>query len=191
MNLADVLVSELILSLCEESIKHSKLTALCRCHCNQHREKNLKSMLLCDNNAGSSENIPNLYCPWLQSNHIMHAATAMLAKVSALEVLLFKWAVILYSHLVPIDLNTSFKSHQEEGLTLAQYQVPTEVTLSVSFLAGQDREHVAKGLWVEIRTGRHHSAITVTGKSDSLGEKLVQLITSQNQSRIMSYKTKS
>jgi len=34
-------------------------------------------------------------------------------------------------------------------------------------LAGQGREHIIKGSWVEIRTGRDHSPITITDKTDS------------------------
>ena len=52
------------------------------------------------------------------------------------------------------------------GLTLAGYQVPTKAALSLPSSAGQGRENIMKGSWVEIRTGGDHSAITVTGKTD-------------------------
>ena len=40
------------------------------------------------------------------------------------------------------------------GLTLAGCQVPTKAALSLPSTAGQGRENIMKGLWVEIRTGR-------------------------------------
>ena len=53
------------------------------------------------------------------------------------------------------------------GLTLAGCQVPTKAALSLHSSAGQGRENITKGSWVEIRTGRDHSLITVMGKTDS------------------------
>jgi len=50
-------------------------------------------------------------------------------------------------------------------LTLARCQVPTKATLSFPS-AGQGRANVTKGSWVEIRTGRDHSPVTVTDKPD-------------------------
>ena len=45
--------------------------------------------------------------------------------------------------------------------------------------AGQRRENITKGSWVEIRTGSGHLPITVTGKTDSVWGKLTQFITNQ------------
>jgi len=53
------------------------------------------------------------------------------------------------------------------GLTLAGGRVPTKAALSLSSSAGQRKENRTKGLWVERRTGKAHSPITVTGKTDS------------------------
>ena len=62
----------------------------------------------------------------------------------------------------------SFSFHHScGGLTLAGHQMPTKATLPVSSSAGQRRENRIKGLWIEIRTRRGHSPITVTGKTDS------------------------
>jgi len=52
------------------------------------------------------------------------------------------------------------------GLILPGCQVPTKAALSLPLLR-QGRENITKDSWVEIRTGRDHSAITVTGKTDS------------------------
>jgi len=43
--------------------------------------------------------------------------------------------------------------------------VPTKAALSLPCSAGQGRENVAKGSWVEIRTGRDRSPVTVMGKT--------------------------
>ena len=53
------------------------------------------------------------------------------------------------------------------GLTLAGGQVPTKATLSPLSSTGQGRENRMKSSWVEIRTGRDHSPVIVTGKTDS------------------------
>lgn len=53
------------------------------------------------------------------------------------------------------------------GMTLAGRQVPTEASLSLLCSAGQGREYVTKGLRVKVRTGRDHSPIAITGKTDS------------------------
>jgi len=45
--------------------------------------------------------------------------------------------------------------------------VPTKAALSLSSSSGQERENITKGSWVKIRTGRDHSPITVTNKTDS------------------------
>ena len=55
-------------------------------------------------------------------------------------------------------------------LTLAGCQVPTKAALSLPFWAGQGRENVIKGSWVEMRTARDPSAIPVTDKTDSAWE---------------------
>ena len=59
------------------------------------------------------------------------------------------------------------------GLTLTGCQVPTKATLSLPSSAGQGRENITKGSWVEIRTGRDHSPITVTGRTDLTWGKLI------------------
>jgi len=53
------------------------------------------------------------------------------------------------------------------GLALAGHQVPTKAALSLHSSAGQGRENGTKGTWAEIRRGRYHSPITITGKTDS------------------------
>jgi len=58
-------------------------------------------------------------------------------------------------------------------LTLVGGQLPTKAALSLPSLAAQGRENTTKGWWVEIRAGRDHSAITVTGKTDSAWGKLI------------------
>jgi len=52
-------------------------------------------------------------------------------------------------------------------MTLFGSQVPTKAALSFPSSAGQGRENTMKGSWVKIRTGRDHSPITATGKTDS------------------------
>lgn len=49
------------------------------------------------------------------------------------------------------------------GLTLAEGQVPTKAALLILSSAGQERENITKNSWIEIRTGRNHSTITITG----------------------------
>lgn len=44
----------------------------------------------------------------------------------------------------------------------------TKAALALSSSAGQGRENKRKGSWVEIRAGRDHSPINVTGKTDSI-----------------------
>lgn len=68
------------------------------------------------------------------------AATAMLAKVRALEVLLFKWAVILYSHLVPMDFNTLFKQSPGGGADLGSMAGAHRAPLSLPFSAGKIKQ---------------------------------------------------
>ena len=51
---------------------------------------------------------------------------------------------------------------------------------------GQGRGNMMKGLWIEIRTGRDHSPITVTEKTDwTWGEKESLIYHQSNQSRVM------
>ena len=69
------------------------------------------------------------------------------------------------------------------GLTLARHQVPPKASPSSPSSAGQGRENLTKGLWVEIRTGRDHSTVTITGKTDLT--RAINLIDYQsNQSRV-------
>jgi len=65
------------------------------------------------------------------------------------------------------------------AFSLAVHQVPTKAALSLHFSAGQGRKNMTKGLWVEIRTGRDHSPITITGKTDLTWGKLIEFITIQ------------
>jgi len=51
--------------------------------------------------------------------------------------------------------------------SLAGGQVPTKAAPSLPSSAGQGRKNTMKGSWVETRTGRDHSAIAITGKTDS------------------------
>ena len=77
------------------------------------------------------------------------------------------------------------------GLTLAGHQVPTKAALSLTSSAGQGRENITKGSWVEIRTGRDPSPITITGKTDLTWGKINLIYYQSNQSRVMRNKTKS
>jgi len=50
--------------------------------------------------------------------------------------------------------------------SLDEHQVPTKAAPSLPPSSmGQGRKNTMKGLWVEIRTGRGHSPITVTDKT--------------------------
>lgn len=51
--------------------------------------------------------------------------------------------------------------------------MPTEVTLSLSSSAEQEKKNMMKVLRVKIRTGRQSSAIAVTGKTDLSRENLL------------------
>jgi len=53
------------------------------------------------------------------------------------------------------------------GLTWPEHQVPTKATLSFTSSTGQGRKAMTKGSSLKIRTGRDHSPITITGKTDS------------------------
>ena len=46
-------------------------------------------------------------------------------------------------------------------------QAPTKAALSLLSTAGQERENITKGSWVEIRTGRDPSSNTVLGITGS------------------------
>ncbi|GAB0206807.1 hypothetical protein GRJ2_003146300 [Grus japonensis] len=52
------------------------------------------------------------------------------------------------------------------GLTLAGGQVPTRAAVTLPSFTRQGRKSTTKSLWVEIRTGRDHSLIIVTSKTD-------------------------
>jgi len=58
------------------------------------------------------------------------------------------------------------------GLTVAGHQVPTKLLYHSPPQLDRGRENINKASWVEIRTGRHHSPITVTGKTDSTWGKI-------------------
>jgi len=49
---------------------------------------------------------------------------------------------------------------------LDKCQMPIKITLSPPSSPGQGRGNLMKGSWVEIMTGRDHSLITVTDKTD-------------------------
>jgi len=53
------------------------------------------------------------------------------------------------------------------GLAWLDARCPPKPLYHSPSSAGQGRENMTKGLWVEIRTGRDHSPITVTGKTGS------------------------
>jgi len=77
------------------------------------------------------------------------------------------------------------------GLTLAGCQVPTKATLSLLSSVGQGRGNITKGSQVEIRTGRDHSPVTITGKTDSAWGKINLIYYQSNQSWKMRNKNKS
>lgn len=52
------------------------------------------------------------------------------------------------------------------GLTLAGWHVPTEIAPSLPSSTGHRKENIAKSSWVETRTGRGHSSVTDTSKTD-------------------------
>jgi len=67
--------------------------------------------------------------------------------------------------------------------------VPTKATLSLPLLNWTGEKNIEckahdPGSWVEIRTGRDHSAITVTGTTDSTLE-IILIYDQSNQSRVM------
>jgi len=45
--------------------------------------------------------------------------------------------------------------------------VPTKAALPLPSSAGKGRENITKDSWAETRTGRDHSLITITGRTDS------------------------
>jgi len=72
------------------------------------------------------------------------------------------------------------------GLTLAGCKVPNKAAPSVSSSSGrQGRENTTKGLRVDIRTGRDHSPVNVTGKTDSTWGESNLMYYQSKQSRII------
>ena len=67
------------------------------------------------------------------------------------------------------------------GLSPAGRQAPTKAAPSLPSSAGQGREEARKGSWVERRTGRQHSPMTVTGKTDSTRAKDRNLLPSTSE----------
>lgn len=65
------------------------------------------------------------------------------------------------------------------GLALAGCQVPNRAALSLLLSAGQGREHMLKGSWVEISTERDRSPITIMGKTGLIWGKLIKFITNE------------
>jgi len=59
------------------------------------------------------------------------------------------------------------------GLALAGCQVANKAALLLPPSAGQWRANIMKASWVEIRTGRDHSPVTIMGKTDSAWGKLI------------------
>lgn len=55
--------------------------------------------------------------------------------------------------------------------------VPTKVALSLPSSFGHQIENVMKGSWIEIRTCRDHSPVTVTGKTDFIWGNELNLLT--------------
>lgn len=69
------------------------------------------------------------------------------------------------------------------ALTLAGCQVLTKAALLCPSSAGQERENITKGSWVEVRTGKGHSSITVIDKTDLAWGNLIYY--QSNHSRVM------
>lgn len=61
------------------------------------------------------------------------------------------------------------------GLTLTEHQMPTKVALSLPSSVGQGRQNIMKDLWIEIRTGRDRSPVTVSSKTGSTWGKGIYL----------------
>ena len=70
------------------------------------------------------------------------------------------------------------------GVTLAGHQAPTKAALSLPSSAGKRRENIMKGSWVEIRTGRDHSANYRHGQNRLDLGKISLFYCQSNQSRI-------
>ena len=66
-------------------------------------------------------------------------------------------------------------------------QAPTKATLSLPSSAWQGRKNKKKSSWLKIRTGRDHSPITVTGKTDLTWGDYLNLVPG----RVVRNKTKS
>lgn len=71
------------------------------------------------------------------------------------------------------------------GSTSAGCQVPSEAALSLPSSAEQGRENTMKDSWVEIRTGRYHSSITTTGKTDSTWGSINIIYCQSSKNRLM------
>ena len=65
------------------------------------------------------------------------------------------------------------------GLPLAGHQVPTKAALSLPLLSWTGERKYNKELVGQDKDRRHHSPITITGKTDSAWGKLTQFITNQ------------
>jgi len=66
------------------------------------------------------------------------------------------------------------------GFTWINARCPPKPLYRCPSSAGQGRGGMMKGSWVETRTGRDHSLVTLMGKTDSTwGEKKVLFITNQ------------
>jgi len=75
-------------------------------------------------------------------------------------------------------------------LSLAGSQEPTKASLPLPLLRRTGERKYSEKLVVKIRAGRHHSSITVMGKTDLSGE--ISLIYFQSEQRmLMRNKTKS
>lgn len=91
-----------VLSVVPRVSSYWNKTPLCRCYCYGNCEKNPKSVLLCGDNATSSENIQHLYCPWLWSYHTVcgnngsapYWAAIIQNQLSFFPVILFLWLLI-------------------------------------------------------------------------------------------------
>ena len=77
------------------------------------------------------------------------------------------------------------------GLTLAGHQALTKAALSLPSSAGQGRENITKGSWIEIRTGRSLTNYCHGQNRLDLGKKINLIYYQSNQSRIMRNKTKA
>jgi len=63
-----------------------------------------------------------------------------------------------------------------KGLTLAGHQVPMKLLYHSPSSTRQGKENMMKGSWVEKRTGREQSPVTIMDKTDSAGENELKLL---------------